>query len=69
MRSAREAELRQRLAAVEEAERQLQQEDERQRRALDARSAAEQRDLRTLWQGGPTGASLAQSYPYPYPYA
>ena len=59
VRSAREAELRQRLAAVEEAERQLQQEDERQRRALDARSAAEQRDLRTLWQGGPTGASLA----------
>ena len=59
MRSAREAELRQRLAAVVEEESQLQQEDERQRRALDARSAAEQRDLRTLWQGGPTGASLA----------
>ena len=76
-RSAREAELRQRLAAVEEAERQLQREDQRQQRALDARTAAEERDLqggvtrggaveegehrelRSLWHGGPTAASLA----------
>ena len=35
------------------------QEDQRQQRALDARSAAEERDLRSLWRGGPTGASLA----------
>ena len=76
-RSAREAELRQRLAAVEAAERRLQQEDQRQQRALDARTAAEERDLqggatrggaveegehrelRSLWHGGPTAASLA----------